>query len=169
MLEESARDKIRINANVEVYAFPASVTFEGWQKFSKIEKQKYLIDKGHNLVVNVGLTQFAALVAGENTNSATHCGVGAGSSATTAVMTNLETAIVRIATTSRKSRSTGICSVETYFDHNTGNGSWNETALFTASAAGTMYCRRKFASTFTKTTAFGAVVSWTLTFAAVPE
>lgn len=161
-------DALKIKGTPEVWGFDVKdvKTFDDYLKL----KQKDRLDRvaihhdiGDNLVVNAGLDQIGNLILGINTNSFTHNGVGTDGTAAAAGQTALLGQITRVAVNSRYLVSTGAAHFDTFYDSSTGNGTWLETGLFTASVSGTMLARKVIAS-FTKSTSNTAVVAYTVTF-----
>lgn len=99
----------------------------------------------------------------------THCRVGSGTNTPAAGDTDMQTIIGSGLTVTSKYRSSLSANYDTFFSTTDNNGSWNETGLATASTGGTLLCRRKFSSTFTKSTSNTAVVAWAITLAAVAD
>lgn len=155
---------VKVGYNVEVFALPPDFTYEDYLALSERHREGYLAERQHNLVVNAGLDQLGNLVLGINTSSFTHCGVGSSNTAVAAGQTDLQTGITRIAVTNRYLVSTGAAHFDSFFSSATGNGTWLEVGLFTASSSGTMLNRTVIAS-FTKDTTKSAVVAITVTFA----
>lgn len=117
-----------------------------------------------NLIVNAGLTAIANAVSPGPAFQLTFCGVGSSSTAPTVNDTDLNTSIARVAVTSPYIISPNISVWDTFFSSSAGNGTWNESGLFTASVGGTMWCHALFSSTFTKASTNTAVVEWKTTF-----
>lgn len=156
--------QLSIIGNVELYELPADFTFSDFEKLEN--KEKYLIDKGHNLVTDSGLQQIILLMVGNNTTSFTLCGVGTGTGTPVSSDTALGTSLGTNTINSRY-RVANTAYFNTFFGKNDENGSWTETGLFTSTP--TMLCRRKFGSTFVKSTSNSAVVAWTIAFTATAD
>ena len=161
-------NKFMISGNVKLYEFSPDFTFEDYKKLTDEEKQEHLVDEGNNLVVDIGLQQIALLMVGSNTNSFTHCGVGSGTNTPTAGDLDLQTAIGRN-TINDRYRVGLVANFDTFFGKNDQNGTWEETCLATAASGNNILCRRKFTSTFTKSTSNSSIVAWTITLAAVAD
>lgn len=157
------KSQISIKGNVDLYEFPPDFKFTD---FEKIDKSKYLIESGDNLVVDAGLQQIILLMIGSNTNSFTTCGVGTGTSTPVSTDTSLGTSL-GTNTINSKYRVANTVYFNTFFGKNDENGSWTETGIFTAGSV--MLCRRKFTSTFVKSTSNSAVVSWSIAFSATAD
>lgn len=124
-------------------------------------------DTEHNLVVNAGLDHICnLLLAASSATSFTHCAVGSNSTVVVATDTALNTQIsTRKTIISRYLVSTGNANFYTFFEKADNAGTWLETGLFTAAAAGTMLAR-KIITSFAKTTSNAAVILWTITVTA---
>ena len=170
------KSQFEVSANVGLYELPLETKYNDWKwPFSpgfptstELYQNRFLIDKGKNLVVDMGLFQVLALMIGSSTASFSYCGVGSGTSTPIAGQTTLDTEIGRNPILF-KSRTGLTAYFDTTFGENDKNGTWNETALFNSSSGGDMLCRRKFPTTFTKNTSKAAVVSWTITISAVAD
>lgn len=157
------KSQVDIIGNVELYEFPPDFKFED---FDKIDKSKYLVDKGSNLVVDTGLQQIILLMVGSNTNSFTLCSVGTGTGTPVNTDTSLGASLGTNTINSRY-RVANTAYFNTFFGKNDENGSWTETGLLTAGSV--LLCRRKFTSTFVKSTSNSAVVSWSIAFTATAD
>lgn len=172
MNEEFRRkSQIKITGNVNILGFDAKKvkTFDDYlrlKKLGQLEKHTIYKDLGDNLVVNAGLNQIIALIIGSNTTSWGYCGVGSSSTAVTATDTDLNTPIARIAVTSPYQVS-NVGHFDTFFSVSQGNGTWNESGIFTASSGGIMLCHKVLGSSFVKSSSNTANVSWQITLTAV--
>jgi hypothetical protein len=172
------KSKLKIEGVVDTYLWDASIVPDYRTSLILLNNKKYysaLIQKAAvkhertpNLVVNAGLALIIGLLINTTSDRITHCGVGSGTNSPAAGDTALQTQIARIAITDRYPVSNNELHADTFFSTVDANGSWNETGLFTASSGGTMLCRKKFISTFNKTTGNTATVAWTITLTAVP-
>ena len=188
MIVIPANNKIKFRGVVETFLFPANKikTYHDYlmlggsrafPTFRDIEAKKIAIkhEKDTNLVVNLGLGFIrdfllqegpAAAPVGPNTNS-----VGSGTNAPDAADTGLQTQIARLAIT--EWYPSGLAAkLDTFWSSADGNGagsaSWNETGIHNhISNASTLFCRKKFLSTFTKDNTKTALIAWTLTPVAV--
>lgn len=135
-----------------------------------IKKALLQYDNSDNLVVNTGLAGIVDLLLNDSSIRITHCGVGSGTNAVTAADTTLQTEITpRLAVTDGYRVSNNEMHADTFFSTADGNGSWEETGLFSqVNPGGTMWCRKRFAATFTKNISKTATVAWTWTLTAVP-
>ena len=160
------KNKFNITGNVSLYELPADFTYD---RFKALEnKQNYLIDKGENLVVSIGIHQIILLMIGSNTSSFTHCGVGSGTATPAAGDLDLTTAIGRNTVNDRY--RVGLSGYwNTFFGKNDQNGTWEETCLATAATGNNILCHRKLSATFTKDTSKSAVISWVITHAGVAD
>jgi hypothetical protein len=158
------KSQLSITGNVELYELPADFTYSDFEKLD--DKKKYLIDIGDNLGVDSGLQQIILLMVGSNTNSFTLCGVGTGTSTPVSTDTALGTSLGTNTINSRY-RVGNTAYFNTFFGKNDENGSWTETGIFTAGSV--MLCRRKFSSTFVKSTSNSAVVSWSVSLTATAD
>jgi len=159
-------NNFKITGNVSLYELPANFVYDDFKNLK--DKNNYLVDKGPNLAVGIGLQQIILLMIGSNTSSFTHCGVGSGTTTPAAGDLDLETAIGRNTVNDRY--RVGLSGYwNTFFGKSDQNGTWEETCLATASSGNNILCRRTFASTFTKDTSKSAVVSWVITLAAVAD
>lgn len=153
-----------VTGNVELYS--GDFTYEEFERFTPEQKNRYLMEKGKNLAVDSGLQQLLLLAIGSNTNSFTLCGVGSG----VGTPVNTDTMLgVTIGTNTINSKyiTGNTAYFNTFFGKNDGNGSWNETGLFTT--GNVMLCRRKFTSTFTKDISKAAVISWSISLTATAD
>lgn len=158
-----------MKGNVKLYEYPPDYTFEFIKTLSDKEKDNFLVDRGDNLVVDVGMAQIVDLMIATNTSSFTHCVVGSGTNTPAAGDTNMQTIISTGVAVTNRYRSGAIAYFDTFFSTTANNGSWEETGISTTSAGTVLLCRRKFASTFTKATTNTAVVAWTITLASVAD
>lgn len=158
------KSQISITGNVELYSLPPDFKYEDFELLKN--KEKYLVDKGDNLAVDSGLQQILLLMIGSNTNSFTLCGVGTGTGTPVSTDTALGTSLGTNTINSRY-RVGNTAYFNTFFGKNDENGSWEETGLFTAGSI--MLCRRKFTSTFVKSTSNAAVVSWSISLTATAD
>ena len=156
--------QLSIIGNVELYELPADFSYDDFNKL--VDKSKYLIDKGSNLVTDSGIQQIILLMVGSNTNSFTLCGVGTGTATPVSTDIALGTSLGTNTINSRY-RVANTVYFNTFFGKNDENGSWTETGIFTAGSV--MLCRRKFSSTFVKSTSNSAVVSWSVSFSATAD
>ena len=160
------KNQFKLTGNVSLYELPADYTYEDFKRLS--DKEKYLVDRGDNLAVTIGLQQVILLMIGSNTNSFTHCGVGSGTNTPAAGDLDLQTAIGRNTVNDRY--RVGLSGYwNTFFGKSDQNGTWNETCLATASSGNNILCRRKFDAAFTKDTSKSSVISWVITLAAVAD
>lgn len=137
-----------------------------------IAKNRGLLDKvtiwhdfGKNRIVDGGVQQLIDLMLGSNVLYPSHCQNGTGNAAVTAGDIDLQTPLTPRVAVNYKYRSGLSLKIDTFFDKNTENGTWAESAIFTALTGVTMLCRRLYTSTFVKSTANTATVIWTWTFA----
>lgn len=160
--------RLGISGQVLVTGFNADYvkTFDDYLSERKRRQGRIYQDVGHNLIVDAGSNQIGNLCVGANTNSFTHNGVGSSTTAVAAGQTDLQTPITRIAVTSRYQVSNA-SHFDTFWDSATGNGTWNETGIFTAISSGTMGSRKVLSSPFTKSTANTATVAWTWTISPI--
>lgn len=156
--------QISITGNVELYSLPPDLTFSDFEKLEN--KKKYLVDRGDNIVVDGGMQQLLLLAIGNNTNSFTLCGVGTGTSIPVVTQTALDTSLGTNTVNSRYIVG-NTAYFNTFFGKNDENGTWTETGLFTA--GNVMLCRRKFTSSFVKSTSNAAVISWSITLTATAD
>jgi hypothetical protein len=161
--------KFSMKGNVKLYEYPADYDYEKIKTLSEEEKDKFLVDRGDNLVVDVGLAQIVDLMIAINTNSFAYCTVGSGTNTPAAGDTNLQTIIGSGVSVTNRYRSGAVAYFDTFFSTSANNGSWEETGISTTSAGTILLCRRKFSSTFTKSATNTAVVAWSITLAAVAD
>ena len=162
--------KFTLKGNVELYCFPPNFTFNDIQKLRQTKQlEQFLVDKGDNLVVDAGLSQIIDLMIGTDTDSFTHCRVGSGTTAPDASDTDMETIIGSGLTVTNKYKSGLVAYFDTFFSTSDNNGSWEETGIANASTGSDLLCRRKFSSSFTKSTSNTALVAWSITLAAVAD
>jgi len=154
------KSKTGMRGMVNIYSLPPDFTYED---FKKCDKEKYLVDRGENLVVDMGLRAILNLMTGQSTSYFNYCGVGSGTTAAAADDTDIETAIgSRVAV--NDSWRGGLSGYwYTFFDKNTCNGTWTESVIANASSGGDILCRRKFISSFVKSTSNAGVVEWVIT------
>ena len=158
------KSQISIKGNVKLYEFPPDFTYEDFEKLT--DKEKYCVDEGDNLAVDTGLQQLLLLAIGSNTNSFTLCGVGTGTGTPVSTDTALGTSLGTNTINSRY-RVGNTVYFNTFFGKSDENGSWTETGIFTAGSV--MLCRRKFISTFVKSTSNSAIVSWSISLTATAD
>lgn len=161
--------QIKLDANVKIYSFGREQVknLEDFYNLPRHKKILHLVDAGRNLVVDAGLVQIASLMAGTSTAAFGYCGVGGSTTAAAAGQTDLQAPIARIATTSNYTVS-GEAHFDTFWSSGQGNGTWNETGIFTAASGGLMLCRKTLGTPFTKSTSNTSVVAWTVALEAVP-
>lgn len=171
---------IRVKVNVLTYELPGSCkNLRDAYKITKpwswafpsqnYQDTKHLLkDEGHNLAVDAGLARLIQYIIDTSDVGFTHNSVGSGTNTPASTDTDLQTPIQRITVTNRYSSGLD-AKFDTFWASADGNGTWNETGLHDAASAGTMLCRRKFGSSFAKSTANTALVAWTITFAAVAD
>lgn len=161
--------KFALKGNVKLYEFPSGYDYNRIQKLTPNEKESFLKDRGDNLVVDVGLAQIVDLMIATNTNSFAYCVVGSGTNTPAVGDTNMQTIIGSGVAVTNRYRSGAVAYFDTFFSTSANNGSWEETGISTTSAGTILLCRRKFSSTFTKATTNTALVSWSVTLAAVAD
>ena len=155
--------QFKIEGNVEIYSFPAD-KYPDYESIKNIDKSKYLIDKGDNMVVDYGLDFIKNLLTATTTGSLLYNGVGSSSTAVTSADTDLGTAIgSRLAIQTRYSGGTGIAKFDTFYTAGDNNGTWNETILSPSSSGANAFSRKILVSPYTKATTNTALVSWTIT------
>jgi len=157
--------QFKLEGNVEIYSFPADrfPNYDSVKKLTEEEKKNYLVEKGDNLVVDLGLDQVKDYLIGTDTTSLLYSGVGSGTSTVTTGDTDLETAIgSRLLIQTRYSGGTGIAKFDSFYAAGDNNGSWNE-AIIAQAASGDIFARKLLVSTFTKATTNTAVLAWTIT------
>ena len=159
-------NNVKLTGNVKLYSLPPDFTFEKWKELKN--KEKYLVDEGHNLVVDAGIAHIINLMTAASTSAWTHCATGSGTNVPAAGDIALQTELVRN-TINDRYRVGLNAHFDTFFAKADGAGSWEETGLFTASSGGQMLCRKAFSATFTKSTSNAAIIAWTITFAAVAD
>lgn len=180
MITIKKKAKVSMMGNVEAFIFPADrirnyndyLLLGGspaFPTYRSIVAHSIAIqyERKDNLVVDAGMQRTIDLWIGDVSGAFTHCGVGSGTTAPVAGNTDLETPIGREAITDSYRSGLG-AHFDTFFSTSAQNGTWEETGIFSASSGGTMLCRKKFDSTFTKSTANTALIAWTITIAAVP-
>ena len=169
------RRPIRISHNVTVQGYDAAIVpdYETLQRLADKEPETlrkattYRCER-HNLVVIAGLNYIVNRLTGTSTVAIGYCGVGSGTMAVSSADTALQTQIAtRQAITNAYLGVTGKGHFDTFFPGvSTWNGTWNETGLFTESAAsGTdVMLARLIINPFVKSTANTATVSWSVQF-----
>jgi hypothetical protein len=165
---ESLSDGVSIKGKPEVRLFDARVvTCFADTKSARKSRQGMLEepDIGENLVVDAGLLQIGNLWLGLSAATATHCGVGSGTTDPGALQVDLVTPIERVSIT-EKFQVANASHADTFFDTTQGNGTINESGLFNASSGGTMFCRRKLSSAKTKDNTKTMTVAWSVTLTA---
>ncbi len=162
--------KFMLKGNVELYEFPADMTYDKYLKLKETgDHKRYIKDKGDNLVVDAGLAQIVDLMIGTDTSSFTHCRVGSGTNTPAAGNTDMQTIIGVGVTVTNRYRSGAVAYFDTFFSTSANNGSWEETGIANASTGSDLLCRRKFSSTFTKTSSNTALVAWSITLSATAD
>lgn len=168
-MRNTDKAKFNIIGNVEIYSLPNNFTYSDYHNLSKEQKHEYLVEKGENLVVDVGMQYIIDLMIAVVSGSFTHCRVGSGSTTPASSDTALQTIIGSGLTVTNRYRSSLSGHWDTFFSTSDNNGTWNETALATASTGGTILCRRVLGTPFVKSSSNTAVVAWTITLAAVAD
>ncbi|UVF62450.1 tail-collar fiber protein [Nitrososphaeria virus YSH_922147] len=163
------RSQFALTGNVKLYEFPSDYTYQKIQELSQKEKDNFLKDTGDNLVVDVGLAQIADLMIATNTNSFAYCVVGSGTNTPAAGDTNMQTIIGTGPAVTNRYRSGSVAYFDTFFSTSANAGTWNETGISTTNAGTVLLCRRKFSSSFVKSSSNTALVAWTITLAAVAD
>ena len=162
--------KFALKGNVELYELPSHYTYQDYLALKKNNEHiKFLKDKGDNLVVDAGLAQIVDLMIGTDTSSFTHCRVGSGTNTPAAGNTDMQTIIGSGVTVTNRYRSGSVAYFDTFFSTSSNNGSWEETGIANASTGSDLLCRRKFSSTFTKTSSNTALVAWSITLSATAD
>lgn len=161
--------KFSLKGNVKLYEFPPDYTFDYIKTLTEEQKECFLKDRGDNLVVDVGMAQIVDLMIATNTDSFNYCVVGSGTNTPAAGDTNMQTIIGTGVAVTNRYRSGAVGYFDTFFSTSANNGSWEETGISTTSAGTVLLCRRKFSSTFTKTSSNTALIAWTITLAAVAD
>lgn len=161
--------QFKITGNVSLYEFPPDYDYQKIQSLSHDEKEKFLKDRGSNLVVDVGLQQIIDLMIDASDTGWGYCVVGSGTNTPAAGNTNMQTIIGTGVAVTNKYRSSLSAYFDTFFSTADNAGSWEETGISTTSAGTILLCRRKFGSTFTKSSSNTALVAWTITLAAVAD
>ncbi len=162
--------KFALKGNVELYELPSHYTYQDYLALKKNNEHiKFLKDKGDNLVVDAGLAQIVDLMIGTDTSSFTHCRVGSGTNTPAAGNTDMQTIIGSGVTVTNRYRSGSVAYYDTFFPTSSNNGSWEETGIANASTGSDLLCRRKFSSTFTKTSSNTALVAWSITLSATAD
>ena len=163
------RSRFSLTGRVEAFLFDAKKvpTFEDYLKLrQRNELDQYVVWKNicKNLVVNAGLAQIIALLQGTSTTAFPSCGVGSGTNVPAPTDTDLQTPITRISVT-QLSQSANLGYWNTFFSGAVGNGTWNETGLFSTNtlASGIMLARLLFSSSFAKTSANTGTIAWQIT------
>lgn len=170
--------KFKITGKVTIYKYPSNIIKSyhdhiliGESRafpcvhYARCKERGWIIDEGDNLIVNAGLNQLILLLNGSSTTAFTFCGVGSGNIVVAPTDIDLTTPIVRIAVTTPY-QNANVGHWDTFFNSATGNGTWMETALFSAISAGIMLCK-KLITSFPKTTSNTATVAWTITVTAI--
>src|SRR3990167_1935840 len=104
-----------------------------------------------------------------DTSSFTHCRVGSGTNTPAAGDTDMQTIIDSGITVTNRYKSGLVAYFDTFFSTSANNGSWEETGIANASTGSYLLCRRKFSATFTKASTNTALISWSITLAAVAD
>jgi hypothetical protein len=161
-LQKSA---LSLRGDVLVRGFNAQYvrTFQDSLSARKARQGLIYEDKGRNLIVNNGSNLIAQLCTGSSTAYFTYCAVGSGTNAVTAGDSTLQTELGRVAVIAAYAVS-NMAHFDTFFSIGQGNGTWNETGIFNASSNGTMGSRKLLSSSFSKSGANTATVSWSWTF-----
>ena len=155
--------QFKIEGNVEIYSFPAD-KFPDYESIKDMDKSKYLIDKGDNMVVDYGLDFIKNLLTAATTGSILYSGVGSSTTAVTSANTDLGTAIgSRLAIQTTYSGGTGIAKFDAFYTAGDNNGSWNEAIISPSSSGANAFARKILVSTYTKATTNTALLSWTIT------
>ena len=157
------KSQFEVTGNVELYSFPAD-KYPTYESIKNIDKSKYLVDKGDNMVVDYGLDFIKNLLIASTTGSLLYTGVGSSSTAVTSSDTDLGTAIGdRLAIQTTYSGGTGIAKFDAFYTAGDNNGSWNESIISPSSSGANAFARKLLVSTYTKATTNTALLSWTIT------
>lgn len=166
------RSGFRLTGHVESHIFKKYEvpTFEHYLKLKqRKELDLYAVwkDKRDNLVVNAGLNNVILLLNGGAGVSFPSCGVGSGTALVAPTDTDLTTPIIRISVT-QIGQAANVGYWNTFFAGSVGNGTWNETGLFSTNtpASGVMLAHLLFGSSFVKTSSNTGTVAWTITASA---
>ena len=161
-------DSIKVKGNVKIYSFPADKIpdIKSFEKLTKNELEQYLIEDGHNLVVNVGLLSLSQYITGQATTLPGFIEVGTSSTAVINTDSALVAALTPRETCYAKYAVNGDMHFDAFFLPADAVGTWAEAGLFTALTGGTMIARKILTSTFVKTTGNTAIVMWTITVTA---
>lgn len=119
-------------------------------------------DTGHNLIVTVGKTQLAALLAGTSTTVMGFMAVGSSSTAPALGDTTLVSELARVAFSSVTPTSNIVTYIANY-NAGVGTGTILEAGLFSAASAGIMLSRSTSISVV-KAAADTLQITWTITF-----
>ena len=144
------KDKIRLRGKVTVRVFDA-----------KTMKLLQSLTVG-NLVVNVGLQETLDLLFGLGGTAFGYVAVGSDGTAPAAADTALGSEIAR-SIFDDCSRSGQTVTADTWFGASEGNGTWRESGLFNAAAAGVMLSRALFDPEITKDATKVVQVEWSIT------
>lgn len=158
------KSQFSINGNVTIYDLPPDFTFEDFEKL--IDKEKYIVDEGYNLIVTTGLQHILLLMIGATTEYFTECEVGTGTSTPVASDIILGTSLGSN-TVNSSYRIGNTVVFNTFFGKNDENGTWTETGIFNDS--GVMLCRRLLGTPFVKSTSNSAVISWSINVTATAD
>lgn len=167
------KNRFKLTGRVEAHIFN-KYEVPTFEKYLELKNKKKLDlfavwkDKGDNLVVNQGLANLILLLNGSGGVSFPSNGVGSGTATPTPTDSDLQTPITRISVT-QIGQSANVGYWNTFYAGSVGNGTWNETGLFSTNtlASGLMLCRKLFGSSFVKTSSNTGTVAWTITATAV--
>lgn len=135
---------------------------KGHLKIIDAKTQKVLVDT-HNTFVATGLNEIAKWIGGETAVIPSHIAVGTSSTATADGQIALQgSELGRQPFTSKEVLDNSVTYVAT-FNEGVATGVWEETGIFSASSAGTMFSRA-VTGTYTKGALDKIEVHWTYTF-----
>lgn len=159
---------LKLKGYVETRFYDANIikTYEDYVKYRDLGKLDEVTIKkleGDNRIVDVGIQQIIDLIVGSNILYPAYCQNGTSNTAVTAADVGLAAATGTRVAVNYKYRSGLSAKIDTFFTSADQNATWAEVALFTALTGGIMYSRKIYASTFVKSTANTATVTWTWT------
>ena len=129
-------------------------------KFEVFDKDTgKLLFKNKNAFVNAGLNAFAGLMNGESISAPSHIAVVTSNTAVAATQTGLVGELARIALDSRTRTNNKLVMIASFLA-GVATGVWEETGVFNADTAGTMFSRG-LTGTYTKGALDKIEVHWT--------
>lgn len=131
----------------------------------KIEVSDGSIIEQKNVVVNLGINRFAALIAQDSSAFPSHIAIGTDATAALPTDVSLGAEVDRNAIV-QDFAAGAVATFRAFFDKTEANGNTiAEVGMFDQASGGTMFCRSILSSTIAKDATKSITITWTLTFA----